>query len=309
MQTSYSRQAPSYGDYAFILHILASLADGGRAGIVCPQGVLFRGQPEVEEEKEQLDKDGNPKIKRRKADDEHLIRKALLDSRLIDAVFSLPLNVFYGAGVPACLLILRKQRPAARRDRVLLIYAARHYRELSAQNELRPQDVMRILIHYHAYGDAATVPGLVEEHAGRIRRQIDALEEEEAGRIEAEYQSHVDKLAALDAELTEARKRKAAAGTKQQKAKGARAIAKLEKQHDRLDAKLAERDERTAEARRRAEDDRKDVAAVGIELIGLYADPNELLKHARVVGLDEIEENEFNLNIRATWTPSSRNRG
>jgi len=56
---------------------------------------------------------------------------------------------------------------------VLLIYAARHYRELSNQNELRPQDVMRILIHAHAYGDAAKVPGLVEQHAGRLHRQID----------------------------------------------------------------------------------------------------------------------------------------
>ena len=69
-----------YGDYAFILHILASLTDDGRAGIVCPQGVLFRGQPEVEEETGEFDEDGNPKIKRRKADDEHLIRKALLES-------------------------------------------------------------------------------------------------------------------------------------------------------------------------------------------------------------------------------------
>ena len=51
----------------------------GRAGVVCPQGVLFRGQPEVEEETGEFDDDGNPKMKRRKADDEHLIRKALLD--------------------------------------------------------------------------------------------------------------------------------------------------------------------------------------------------------------------------------------
>jgi N-6 DNA Methylase len=75
-------------------------------------------------------------MKRRKADDEHLIRKALLDARLIDAVISLPINVFYGAGVPACLLILRKQRPPERRDQVLLIYAARHYRELSGSADL-----------------------------------------------------------------------------------------------------------------------------------------------------------------------------
>ena len=61
--------------------------------------------------------------------------------------------------------------------------------------------------------------------------------------------------------------------------------------------RIAERDQRIVEARRRAEDDRKDVASVGQGLIDLYADPDELLKHARVVGLAEIEENEFNLNI------------
>jgi type I restriction enzyme M protein len=98
--TGFSAPPAAYGDYAFILHIVASLGDHGRAGIVCPQGVLFRGQPEVEEETEELDEDGIPKMRRRKADDEHLIRKALLESRLIDAIISLPLNVFYGAGVP-----------------------------------------------------------------------------------------------------------------------------------------------------------------------------------------------------------------
>lgn len=274
--TGFTAPPASYGDYAFILHILASLTEGGRAGVVCPQGVLFRGQPEVEEETDELDDDGNPKMKRRKADDEHLIRKALLESRLIDAVISLPLNIFYGAGVPACLLILRKERPAARRDAVLLIYAARHYRELSAQNELRPQDVMRILVHYHAYGDAAKVPGLVEKHSGRIRQQVDAREEEEAGRIEAEYQPHAEKLALLLVEP----------GTP-----------RVEKAREKLRAKLAERDQRIAEARRRAESDRKDVGAVETELVALYGDPDALLKHARVVGLDEIAENEFNLNI------------
>ena len=259
--------------------------------------MLFRGQPEVEEETGEFDDDGNPKMKRRKADDEHLIRKALLESRLLDAVISLPLNVFYGAGVPACLLVLRKQRPAGRRDQLLLIYAARHYRELSAQNELRPQDVMRMLVHYHAYGDAAKVPGLVAEHSRRIRKQIDLREEDEVGRVEAEYQAHADRLAALDAELADARVRRSAARTKDEKAKAAAVIARVEKQREKVAAKVAERDERIAEARRRAEDDRKDVTTVGEELIALYADPDELLKHARVVGLAEIEENEFNLNI------------
>ena len=292
-------QAPpaGYGDYAFILHILASLSDDGRAGIVCPQGVLFRGQPEVEEETGDFDAKGKPKVRRRKADDEHLIRWALLESRLIDAVISLPLNVFYGAGVPACLLILRKQRPVERRERVLLIYAARHYRELSAQNELRPQDVMRMLVHYHSYGDASKAHGLVEEHSERIHREIDRREADQVGRLEAEYQPQADRLVALDAVLQETREKQRIAETKRDKAKAASAVTKLLKQRDKVAAKVAERDERIVEARRRAEDDRTDVSAVGEELVALYADPDELLKHARVVDMDEIEENEFNLNV------------
>lgn len=295
--TGFKAPPAGYGDYAFILHILASLTDDGRAGVVCPQGVLFRGQPEVEEETGELDDDGNPKMRRRKADDEHLIRKALLDSHLIDAVISLPLNVFYGAGVPACLLILRKQRPPSRRNHVLLIYAAHHFRELSAQNELRPQDVMRMLVHYHAYGDRAKVKGLVAEHSGRIRKQIDLREEDEVGRLTVEYLSHAGKLAALDAEVAGARGREKSAITKADKAKAEPAIAKVEKQREKLAAQIAERDERIAEARRRAADDRSDVDKVGVELDALYGNPDELIKHTRVVDLDEIEENECNLNI------------
>ena len=298
-----------YGDYAFILHILASLTDDGRAGIVCPQGVLFRGQPEIEEETGNFDTKGNPKVRRRKADDEHLIRRALLESRLIDGVISLPLNVFYGAGVPACLLILRKQRPGERRDKVLQIYAARHYRQLSAQNELRPQDVMRMLVHYHAYGDGAKASGLVTEHSARIHRQIDRLEEDEVGRIEAEYQLHEDRLVELGAALQEAHEKERAAETKRDKVKAASAVNKLLKQRDKAAAKVAERDERIAEARRSAEDDRKDVSTVGEELIALYSNPDELLKHACVVDLEEIEENEFNLNVPRyvdTFEPETR---
>ncbi len=327
--TGFNAPPAGYGDYAFILHILASLNDAGRAGIVCPQGVLFRGQPEVEEETGEFDDDGNPKIKRRKADDEHLIRQALLDARLIDAVISLPLNVFYGAGVPACLLILKKQRPAARQAQVLMVYAARHYRELSAQNELRPQDVMRILVHYHAYGDAAKVPALVEQHSGRIRAQITEGETQEVERLTALYAEHAEKLAKLTEEITgtvpgavatgsdaaapglfpdlhdahpvaTARGTVPSASPKLSKAEARameRKIEQLEKQRARAAAKLAERDERIAEARRRAADDRQDVVTVGEELTALYADPDELLKHARVVGLEEIAENEFNLNL------------
>ena len=295
--TGFKAPPAGYGDYAFILHILASLADNGRAGIVCPQGVLFRGQPKIEEETGTFDAKGNPKMKRRKADDEHLIRRVLIESHVLDAVISLPLNIFYGAGVPACLLILRKQRPVERRDQVLLVYAARHYRELSAQNELRPQDIMRMLVHYQAYGDASKVPRLGDEHGGRIRMEINRREAEEIERLKAEYQSHADKLAELERELTEAREVENAATTKSEKSRAARAVGKLEKQRDKVAAKIAERDQRITEIRRRAEDDRTDVSNVADELVSLYSDPGELIKHARMVDLDEIEENEFNLNV------------
>jgi type I restriction enzyme M protein len=295
--TPFRAPPAGYGDYAFILHILASLAETGRAGIVCPQGVLFRGQPEVEEETGEFDDDGNPVIKRRKADDEHLIRKALLESRLIDAVISLPLNVFYGAGVPACLVILKKRRPPERHDKVLLVYAARHYRELSNQNELRPQDVMRMLVHVQAYGEPSKVPALVAKHSQRIREQINAREHDEVERLEAEYAEVAARLAKLETQVAEARAELPTVSGKTVREKAEVALAKLEAQRDKAAAKISERDEKIAEARRRAEDDRQDVAQVGTELGALYGDPDELLKHARVVGTDEIEENEFNLNI------------
>jgi len=295
--TDFKAPPAGYGDYAFILHILASLADNGRAGIVCPQGVLFRGQPEVEEETGEFDDEGNPKLRRRKADDEHLIRRKLVELHLIDAVISLPLNVFYGAGVPACLLILRKQRPPERHNKLLLVYAARHFRELSDQNELRPQDVMRILVHVQAYGDATKVPALVAKHSGRIREQINAREHDEVERLEAEYAEAAARLAKLRTELAEKQAELPKIGAKSAKDKAEAATEKLKGQVEKAQARITERDEKIAEARRRAKDDRSDVEAVGHELGAIYGDPDELLKHARVVGTDEIEENEFNLNI------------
>lgn len=90
--TAFAAPPPGYGDFAFILHILASLQDAGRAGVVCPQGVLFRGQPSIAAEVGGVATADGKRIRRRKADDEYLIRRALLESHLIDAVISLPLD-------------------------------------------------------------------------------------------------------------------------------------------------------------------------------------------------------------------------
>jgi type I restriction enzyme M protein len=153
------------------------------------------------------------------------------------------------------------------------------------------------LVHYHAYGNAAKVLSLVAEHSGRIHGQINTREEDEVGRLLAEYQEHVDRLAALDVEIAAACAKRDAAKTKGDRAAAETALTKREKPREKVAGKLAERDEQIAEARRRAEADRQDVAKVGEELVKVYADTDELLKHARVVDLAEIEENEFNLNI------------
>jgi len=289
----------SCGDWAFIQHILASLDERGRAGVVCPQGVLFRGQPEVEEETGEFKPDGTPIIRRRKADDEYLIRHGLLERRWVDAIVALPLNIFYGAGVPACLLILRKDRPPARRDQVLMVYAAREgqYRELSAQNQLRPQDVMRILVHVHAYGDAVRAGQLVEEHVRRIHAALTRAEQEELARIAAEYAETQERYDALALDLARARETLAAATKETERTKTEKAIAKLEKQLAGPQAKLAARDEQLAETRKRYAEERAAIDTTGAELRALYAAPTELAKHARVVDFAEIEENEFNLNI------------
>lgn len=228
---------------------------------------------------------------------------------MIDAVVSLPLNVFYGAGVPACLLILNKERPSERHDKVLLVYAARHYREQPNQNELRPQDVMRILVHYHAYGDASKVPELVGQHISRVREQINQREIEEVQRLETEYKGQQDKLAKSETEIAELQAGIGGQTRKAEKIRITNVIAKIDSQRQKLKAKIAERDERIEEARQRAEGDRKEVADVGTDLGNLYGNPNELLKHARVVSLSEIQDNEFNLNIPRyvdTFEPEQR---
>ena len=287
----------SCGDFAFIQHIAASMAGAGRAGVVCPQGVLFRGQAEIEEDTGEFDEAGLAKIRRRKADDEHLIRRGMLDTRLIDAVIALPINIFYGAGLPACLLILNRNRPEDRKDKVLFVYASRHFRELSNKNQLRPQDLMRVLVHYQAYGDGAKAASLVERHSARLRTYIDVEEAEEVGRIRAEYHEHEGRIAVLETEMSSGREALAAAATKTERTKCERALAKAQSTLEKLRSELATRDRRLAESKRQADDERRAVDQVGVELVSMYADPRELEKHARVVESQEIVENEFNLNV------------
>lgn len=136
----------SNGDFAWVQHMVKSMADGsGRMAVVLPQGALFRSKS-VEGE----------------------IRQKLLQMDLIEAVVGLAPNLFYGAGLAACILVLRKRKPAARRKKVLIADASRHFRRGRAQNYLEPEHATEILSWYRNFSnvqDAARVVTLDEIEA------------------------------------------------------------------------------------------------------------------------------------------------
>lgn len=115
------------GDLAFVQHMVATLKTTGKLGVVMPHGVLFRGATEGE------------------------IRKGLVEEDLIEAVIGLPPNLFYGTGIPAAVLVINRAKPAERRGKILFVEASREYREGSAQNFLRDEDVKKIATTFAAF--------------------------------------------------------------------------------------------------------------------------------------------------------------
>lgn len=188
----------SNGDFVFLQHIVASLNDTGRAGVVCPQGVLFRGQPAKTEEEDGMT---------RKADDEYLIRRGFLtgardkdghlvgeDTRnLIEAIVVLPDNLFYGTTIPGAIVFFNKAKPADRADKVLMVYAAREgwYKETPDQNILLPHDVLRILIQLLAWGDIEVARRILPEHKTRLYANIQERLEFEKSEINLRYRDEV----------------------------------------------------------------------------------------------------------------------
>jgi type I restriction enzyme M protein len=125
------------GDYAWLQQVVKPLDDDGRAVVVMSQGVLFRGQPEQTEEQDD---------RNRKADSEYVIRRGFVEEDLIECVIVLPSKLFYGNNVPACLVVLNKQKSPERSKRILMIWASRAFQKDNPQNRLRPSDLMRILV-------------------------------------------------------------------------------------------------------------------------------------------------------------------
>ena len=116
----FGRPPAKNGDYAFLLHVLKSLKSTGKAAIIMPHGVLFRGHAEA------------------------AIRRELLKRGYIKGIIGLPPNLFYGTGIPACIVVLDKEH-AAGRVGVFMIDASRGFRKDGPKNRLRPQDIHKIV--------------------------------------------------------------------------------------------------------------------------------------------------------------------
>ena len=126
------------GDLAFIQHMIASLNESGKLGVVVPHGVLFRGSSEK------------------------LIRKGMLEDDLLEAVIGLPSSLFYGTGIPAALLIINKDKPIERKGKVLFINGELEYKEGKNQNKLRDEDIQHVLNVYDSYEDERRYSKVVE---------------------------------------------------------------------------------------------------------------------------------------------------
>lgn len=171
----------SKGDYAFVLHMIHSLAEGGRMAVVLPHGVLFRGSSEGK------------------------IRQKLIEMNLLDAVIGLPANLFFGTGIPACVLVFKQNR---NREDVLFIDASGDgfFEKDKNQNRLREEDIQRIVNAYEKYQPSekfaylATRDEIKEnDYNLNIPRYVDTFEEEEMVDMEAV----AEKISKIKAELVD----------------------------------------------------------------------------------------------------------
>jgi type I restriction enzyme M protein len=160
--------------------------------VVMSQGVLFRGQPEQTEEE-----DGQ----NQKADAEYVIRRGFIEADLIEAVVVLPGKLFYGNNVPGCLLLLNKAKPEARKGKILMIWASRHFQKGNPQNLLRPSDLMRVLVPWQAFGDLVAARQLVPVHEAQLIREVEQNRDSRLADIEDAYGPVLEPLARLKAEL------------------------------------------------------------------------------------------------------------
>ena len=118
--TGYGVPPDKQGDYAYLLHIIRSLKSTGKGACILPHGVLFRGNAEA------------------------VIRKNLVQRGIIKGIIGLPANLFYGTGIPACIIVIDKKHAQARKG-VFMMDASKGFRKDGPKNRLREQDIHRIV--------------------------------------------------------------------------------------------------------------------------------------------------------------------
>jgi type I restriction enzyme M protein len=128
----------SKGDLAFVQHMVATLSIHGKMAVVMPHGVLFRGGGEA------------------------AIREGLLREDLIEAIIGLPTNLFYGTGIPAAIIAISRHKQREHRGNVLFIEASRGFREGTAQNYLRDEDVDKIVTTMRSHQDVERYARVVD---------------------------------------------------------------------------------------------------------------------------------------------------
>lgn len=283
----------SNGDFAFLQHIIASLDDNGKAGVVCPQGVLFRGQPEKTEEE-----DGQ----NRKADVEYLIRRGFLQGidfkenvNIIDAIVVLPSNLFYGTTIPGAIIFFDKNKPADKKNKILMVYAAKKgwYREDANMSVLEPQDVLRISTMLESWGDIDKAKTWMADRKFQLNHQIDA---------DLEYAiSEIEKDAEEEIAIKKEKLNKAKSVIQDKKEKGKKPtkgeLKTLDTTQKALDKLLADKAAKITTAQDKAAKQRQAIVDVETELLQMFADPELRKRYFAIVDIDDVEENEFNLNI------------
>src|SRR5699024_9992691 len=113
------------GDYGFVQHMISTLNHEGKAGVVMPHGVLFRGGAEGK------------------------IRQGILDDDLLEAVIGLPANLFYGTGIPACILVINRDKAPEQKGKTFILDGSKSYQEATNQNVLRDKDINNIIKAYN----------------------------------------------------------------------------------------------------------------------------------------------------------------
>jgi len=169
------------GDYAFLLHLIKSLKSNGKGAIILPHGVLFRGNVEAE------------------------IRKNIINRGYIKGIIGLPANLFYGTGIPACIIVIDKEDAASRKG-IFMIDASQGFVKDGNKNRLRERDIHKVVDVFNSQQEIDRYSRMVpleeiEENDFNLNlpRYIDTQEEEDVQDIAAQLlggipNSDLDKL-------------------------------------------------------------------------------------------------------------------